>query len=49
VPPPSFDNEMAHHWFAVECNNAAWELVEQAEPSDEDRKVDEVESSFFPA
>ncbi|MEL7240496.1 MAG: hypothetical protein AAGK78_16690 [Planctomycetota bacterium] len=27
--PPPFDDEHAvHRWFAVECNNAAWDLLE---------------------
>ena len=25
---PSFDREQAHRWFAIECNNRAWDLVE---------------------
>lgn len=25
---PSFDLATAHRWFAVECNNAAWSLLE---------------------
>lgn len=25
---PEFDAAKAHRWFAVECNNAAWELIE---------------------
>lgn len=38
MPTPSFDTDKAHHWFAVECNNAAWELVEQAQLSDADKR-----------
>lgn len=26
---PTFDLAEAHRWFAVECNNQAWELVEK--------------------
>lgn len=26
---PEFDMTKAHRWFAVECNNAAWELIEK--------------------
>lgn len=26
---PPFDLAQAHRWFAVECNNQAWELVER--------------------
>ena len=38
MPEPPFDLAKAHRWFAVECNNQAWELVEK--PS---RTPDEVE------
>lgn len=27
---PLFDRAMADRWFAVECNNRAWDLVEKA-------------------
>lgn len=30
-----FDLPRAHRWFAVECNNEAWELVEKADRSAE--------------
>jgi hypothetical protein len=33
---PPFDVAQAHRWFAVECNNAAWELVEAARRSPEE-------------
>lgn len=26
---PTFDVSAAHRWFAIECNNRAWDLVEQ--------------------
>ncbi len=29
-PNPPFDEAVAHRWFAVECNNQAWDLVEAA-------------------
>lgn len=25
---PPFDEAQGHRWFAIECNNAAWDLVE---------------------
>lgn len=31
-----FDEAQAHRWFAVECNNAAWALVEAARRSAEE-------------
>jgi hypothetical protein len=33
---PTFDVSRAHRWFAVEFNNAAWELVEKADRSPEE-------------
>lgn len=33
MPIPPFDLEKAHRWFAVECNNRAWDLVEASERS----------------
>ncbi|MDX1948729.1 MAG: hypothetical protein SFU86_25295 [Pirellulaceae bacterium] len=27
---PPFDLSQAHRWFAVECNNGAWDLLESA-------------------
>jgi ATP/maltotriose-dependent transcriptional regulator MalT len=29
MPEPPFDLNKAHRWFAVECNNQAWDLVEK--------------------
>jgi len=29
MPQPPFDIAVAHRWFAVECNNAAWDLLDQ--------------------
>lgn len=26
---PSFDLHAAHRWFAIECNNGAWDLLEK--------------------
>ena len=28
---PPFDLAQAHRWFAIECNNEAWDLVEKAD------------------
>lgn len=28
---PEFDRTRAHRWFAVECNNRAWDLIEKSE------------------
>jgi hypothetical protein len=33
MPEPPFDLEKGHRWFAVECNNRAWDLLEKAERS----------------
>jgi len=33
---PSFDREIADRWFAVECNNRAWDLVEKADRTPEE-------------
>lgn len=33
---PGFDVAVAHRWFAIECNNAAWDLVEATTRSPED-------------
>jgi len=38
MPDASFDLKTAHRWFAVECNNEAWALLE-----DEDRTDPETE------
>jgi hypothetical protein len=35
VSEPSFDVPRAHRWFAVECNNQAWEIVEGSDRSPE--------------
>ena len=36
MPEPPFDLARAHRWFAVECNNAAWDLVESPTRQAED-------------
>lgn len=38
MPEPPFDLAKAHRWFAIECNNTAWALVEA-----ETRSPDETE------
>lgn len=42
MPEPTFDVAVAHRWFAIECNNAAWDLVEAANrtPDDVTRMID---------
>ena len=34
---PTFDVAAAHRWFAVECNNEAWDLIEQESISEAER------------
>ncbi|MFA6240891.1 MAG: hypothetical protein WC655_08185 [Candidatus Hydrogenedentales bacterium] len=37
---PSDDLDKAHHWFAVECNNLAWDLFERpSRTPDEDAQM----------
>jgi hypothetical protein len=36
MPKPPFDISQAHHWFAVELNNRAWDLIEATERSPEE-------------
>ena len=36
MPEPPFDLAKAHRWFAVECNNQAWELVEKTSRTPEE-------------
>jgi hypothetical protein len=38
MPESPFDLAKAHRWFAIECNNSAWDLVEKA-----GRSADEAE------
>jgi len=38
MPTPSFDLPAAHRWFAIEFNNAAWDIVEARERSSADRE-----------
>ncbi|TWT56703.1 hypothetical protein KOR42_00570 [Thalassoglobus neptunius] len=35
---PEFDVAEAHRWFAIECNNRAWDLVESESRSEEERE-----------
>jgi hypothetical protein len=30
MPEPPFELPKAHRWFAIECNNVAWDLIEKA-------------------
>jgi hypothetical protein len=40
MPEAPFDVAKAHRWFAIECNNAAWELAEKPGRSpDEARRM----------
>lgn len=36
MPEAPFDVSRAHRWFAVECNNSAWDLLESSGRSAED-------------
>ncbi|MBI1345313.1 hypothetical protein GC163_03405 [bacterium] len=38
----TFDTTVAHRWFAIECNNAAWDLIEapSLSPEEELRMLD---------
>jgi hypothetical protein len=42
MPTPPFDLAQAHRWFAIECNNEAWDLVEQTDrtPGQTQRMID---------
>jgi hypothetical protein len=33
---PPFDLARAHRWFAIECNNQAWDFVEKADRTSEE-------------
>lgn len=39
TPPPQADIDKWHRWFAVECNNRAWELADQPERTEEQIKT----------
>lgn len=45
----AFDVNRAHRWFAVECNNIAWDLVEQSYRSkaDSERMIHAAHASCF--
>lgn len=34
---PSFEIAVAHRWFAIECNNEAWQILEQPQINAMDR------------
>jgi hypothetical protein len=44
-----FDVDRAHRWFAVECNNIAWDLVETSERSEaeSERMINVAHASCF--
>jgi hypothetical protein len=48
---PPFDVRRAHHWFAVECNNVAWNLVESSggprTPEQTDRMIHAAHAACF--
>jgi hypothetical protein len=46
---PPFDLARAHRWFAVECNNLAWELVEapNRSPEDVERMLHAAHAAYF--
>lgn len=46
---PPFDVPRAHRWFAVECNNLAWDIVEAAErsPADIERMLHAAHAAWF--
>ena len=40
MPQPPFDLAKAHRWFAVECNNHAWDLIEKpSRTADENQQM----------
>ena len=41
---PQFNLQQAHRWFAVECNNHAWDLIEKS-----DRTADETDAMLHAA
>ena len=47
---PDFDADKAHRWFAAECNNAAWEIIEQPgdlSPAETDALLHQAHASCF--
>jgi hypothetical protein len=49
VPAPNFDIAQAHRYFAIECNNAAWEWLECSDRSPEttETAIHAAEASFY--
>jgi hypothetical protein len=39
TPQPPFNIEDAHRWFAVECNNQVWSLLEKDNRTQEDNEI----------
>ena len=46
---PPIDVEKAHKWFAIECNNQAWDLLESTERTceDDERLIHTAHASCF--
>lgn len=46
---PSFDLPQAHRWFAVECNNTAWDLLEKPSrtPAESDAMLHAAHAACF--
>src|SRR5687767_5369582 len=48
---PPFDVQRAHRWFAVECNNLGWDLVESPgrprKPEQTDRMIHAAHAACF--
>ena len=48
-PQPGFELAKAHRWFAVECNNVAWDLLEKPNftPDDRERMLHAAHAACF--
>lgn len=49
MPTPSFDVAQAHRYFAIECNNAAWDWLESDKRTADDiaDAIHTAETSYF--
>ena len=49
MPTPTFDTTVAQRWFAVECNNLAWDLLEATDhsPDDTERMIHAAHAALF--
>jgi hypothetical protein len=49
MPEPPFDPAQAHRWFAVECNNLAWNTIESESrsPADLERLIHAAHASVW--